>query len=305
MRLFRLSSLSRKTAANVADAITQRLKKITAKDNNMWENFVGEASLVCAFFTAILGGLAAVAGIAAWYFAYVDSNIKEEKLRTYQIDAGRQIAVANEGADVARKDAAGAIVRAEDARKDAALANEQTAKLELARVELEKQVVELKLKLKPRIITPEQVANFIFLTERIAKPPIKVSTGIGSSTSFAVQIRSMLTAAGFGVHASVNTDSGITHTLTSGLVRPYGETYEWPDVLIVLGDESSQVREFTYEPIEGFGRPVAEDPGDLNRIATGIYASLKQIGLSVEFSPVLTNWAKPGEIALVIPPRGD
>lgn len=92
--------------------------------------------------------------------------------------------------------------------------------------ELGSNVVALKLKLKPRTITQTQVTNFMFLTEKVLKLPIKICIGMKGQEGFAVNIRNMFTRAGFPQDQSSGS-GGLTWSPNSLLYRHLGETNEF------------------------------------------------------------------------------
>jgi len=92
---------------------------------------------------------------------------------------------------------------------EAKQASERAANTESNNLVLKKQLVALEQKMQPRTITPEQITNFIFLTAKIPKFPVRVATSSFHSESFAfaTQIRNLLNKAGYITPASDTNES--------------------------------------------------------------------------------------------------
>jgi hypothetical protein len=199
---------------------------------------------------------------------------------------------------------------AADAKLFAAKVGTTNAQLVAENLVLRSNLVALEIKLQPRIITPQQIENFIFLTEKVSKVPIKICVGMNGPTSYAGQLRDMFTRARFGIDSSVNSTIGITYSFDRTFVRPPGELFEWPHILIArygtnhLKTGTVQMSGFTFENTNGFIRPIAVNSNDQNEIFMSLYAVFKQ----VDIPAVVVNddvWVKPGEIAILVPSKSD
>jgi hypothetical protein len=199
---------------------------------------------------------------------------------------------------------------AAEAIKLAQQAKEQSEKEALARAKMEKEVVQLKLKLQPRIITSTQVTNFIFLTERIPKVPIKIIVPVGGAVSFAGQLRHMLTCAGFGMDSSVNSSGGVTFYPASYPTRPPGESFEWSSIVFVHYGTNARpllrVAPISYysQPTNGFQRPITFNMNDQNEILYDLDIAFREIEItSVHIES--DYWVKENEIGILIPAKND
>lgn len=183
----------------------------------------------------------------------------------------REAARLNQEAGDARKDSGKAI-------EQAASANERAAKFELAAAVLES-------KMKQRIITRQQITDFIFLTEKI--PKILISVGIGGQDepfNFARQIRYMLNQSKFETpNSDTNFSEGIriNHELIFYDIQ-IGETNNWSDVSFVYNSMNDLTEQrFNYEETNGFIRPVIaeQEIGDTNIVYAAIATCFKQIDI--------------------------
>ncbi len=158
----------------------------------------------------------------------------------------------------------------------------------------------LQKELQPRRITLEQRTNFIALTRFLPKIPIKVVVGPQGfdTTDFAVDMREMLTMAGF----KTNSDAGfwgINEEIT-GETRTDLQNPHVCDVYIFNNVPNHAIDWFT-SPDEVTNANVIKQFVGTNEfgIYTGLAAALQKIGFSSDFveDPAL----KPGQCAIYIP----
>ena len=168
--------------------------------------------------------------------------------------------------------------------------------------------VVLQNKLQPRIITPIQVTNFIRLTENITKIPVKICTStMNGDFSFAVHVRDMFTRAGFGVAPGANASFGL-HVRTEATIRPPGESYEWPHILMVMYGTNDLPKQdpiktiITYRSADNIIRPITVNTNDHTEICYDILDALQKTGLSVVIWRS-TQKVALGEFEIEIPPR--
>jgi len=146
-----------------------------------------------------------------------------------------------------------------------------------------------------RRVTPEQLTNFVFLTQKVTKIPITVSIGQeGSDTeSFAYQLRSMLSQAGFGIaevrqHGSPFAGVGplgIYHDPLRRVVSPIGLPNYLGDVLIASPQDvraaallAAGKKFMRFEQTNNFLRPIVESTNK-SAIYSGIGCALIQVGI--------------------------
>jgi len=200
---------------------------------------------------------------------------------------------------------------AADARKDAGDAMKSAAKLDVARAEAEQETalirsnnLELQLQLQPRIISMEQITNFINLTDKIPKFPIRV--GIGASHdetfSYAWQIRQMLDKAGY-----VTPDSDTNFTLgihidetAFSFATKIGDTNVWNDVMFCT-DNTNDFTVFHYSTMQktnGFVRYTIST-GNTNDVYGAIIKSFSQIGIKIgwKYKP---DWVSPNHCEIFV-----
>jgi hypothetical protein len=192
-----------------------------------------------------------VFGVRAWW-----NNRKLHAVQQAIEDLSKaEIAKLNNLAGEANKEAG-------TARKEAGAANERAGNLEVTAAALrqraaifEKDSLELRRQLTPRIITSEQTVRLIGVLSRSAKGPVAVLThGQGDSEvgAFASDIRNVLTAAGWRnsfAQASGSTHRGVRIIIRSGLNPPV----------------HASILQRAFES-EGFSMDLFEDP----RIAEGM-----------------------------------
>jgi hypothetical protein len=192
------------------------------------------------------------------------------------------------------------------AEKDSAEANERASSNEVQVAELTSNNIALQLKLQPRVITLTQMTNFIFLTEKIPKIPIKIAYPYGrqETVNYACQIRDEFNQAGY----FPETNSGVwgIDPDTSALIRRSKRAdTNWPDVVFfVYGtNDTFTVQNFHYEFTNGFARPIVTETNK-EMIGSAIMFALNQIGFKTEEASDL-NWVKPGEIEFFIMDRAN
>lgn len=203
--------------------------------------------------------------------------------------------------------------KAEQARKDAAEAKLLATEIELTNAQiwqtnmvLRSNLAILELKVQPRIITSEQVTNFIFLTEKIKKIPIAVSIGQeGFDTeTFAHQIRTMFSRAGFGVAAGAGVWD-IKRDPTRIFSFEIGFPIVEADAAWIFPSEAgisdtSKIR-LSFERTNKVERPIVTTTNETD-IYNAIAIALKQVGIKVI---ACTNmWTPPNGHEIYIPIKG-
>jgi hypothetical protein len=103
--------------------------------------------------------------------------------------------------------------------------------IEIAR--LTRQNIELRAKLLPRRINPDQMKNFALLTQHIEKIPIKIAAlGWGTETlTYAHDLREMFANAGFPTNTDVD-HQGI-NVFAANIAHEFGWTNSFADVIFV------------------------------------------------------------------------
>ena len=207
--------------------------------------------------------------------------------------------------------------QASDAIKLAADSNVRASKFDFARAEIEKYSEELKsnnlvlqLQLQPRRITPTQVTNFIFLTERITKNiPIKVCMGQeeGDTGNYAYQIRCLLTAARFKPDVKSGDVLDITRDPTRIVVTPIGDDDEKPALVNIICTTTNGFAYFPAIEIEtgtnGLWRPIVTE-NDPEKVYWAIFKCFNKIGITTV--PLKeSSWVKPGEFEFFIPTKSN
>jgi hypothetical protein len=176
---------------------------------------------------------------------------------------------------------------AENARLTEAAANTESNSVALSlRVEeLRKKNDEFEAKAKDRRITMEQMNNFIFLTEKIRKIPIKIcifAEGRDTET-FAKDLREMFTNARF----ETNSDAGvwgINREPTKIAATKFGVTNE-PKSLVFFSystNEIVNINGYALEKTNGFERPIITEYNE-ETIYHGIEDCLQQIGITTDW----------------------
>jgi hypothetical protein len=179
------------------------------------------------------------------------------------------------------KEAADARKDAGDALKFEAIANARASEFDAARAKFENEAeltrsnnLVLQKQLQPRIITLTQITNFIFLTDRIPKIPIRVGLGkaLDEPLNYAYQIQSMLLRAGFKIPDSdtnflygIHTDETAVNFIENGyLLKKY------PDVQFIMDNTNNfSAYTFSIQNTNGLSQPIVS-ANDTN----GIYAAL-------------------------------
>jgi hypothetical protein len=196
-------------------------------------------------------------------------------------------------------------------------ANERASTNELAvavlnsnNLVLRSNVVALELKLQPRIITQKQIRDFIFLTENIAKIPIRIGINApydSEKIDYAIQMRSMFNKAGFGTpDADTNQDEGICRQEGFALhhIKGIGITNYAGVVFCLGGSRDFTEFVFPFEQTNGFTRPVISESqrGDANKNFCAVRFVFNQIGIDTEgVEP--SNWTNETNMqeVLVVP----
>ncbi|HEY5298361.1 MAG TPA: hypothetical protein VIK59_10590 [Verrucomicrobiae bacterium] len=172
----------------------------------------------------------------------------------------------------------------------------------------------LQLKLQPRTVSIEQITNFVYLTEKITKIPIKICLTQNGDTpeteTFAFQIRDMLTKANFGI----NSDAGIWD-ITRGepdLFRKTERQKVWPDVLFVFYStnncSSPQLNDFVFDG------NLYQETNSAGAARTGFTGKNSNVIYAILMNEFITNgitsqWlhknelVKPGECEIIVLPK--
>jgi hypothetical protein len=172
---------------------------------------------------------------------------------------------------------------------------------------LRSNVVALESQLKPRMLTMMQITNFIFLTEKIPKFPVRVDTlGMNDeAASYAWQIRQMLIQAHYDTPSSdINLPFGIHANPNFSLTMPNNrETNVWSDLQFNT-DDSNVFKTFrTFHTLKsetnnGLIRvTIATD--DTNNMYGAFINAFEQIGIIVSFANQ-TDWKSPSTIDIIV-----
>jgi hypothetical protein len=173
---------------------------------------------------------------------------------------------------------------------------------EIAELNLENS--KLKTKLQQRTINKEKTENFIFLTEKIPKIPIRVAIGANKDevVSYAWQIRQMLNQAHFPTPDSdTNLAFGI-HFDTTAVALPVviGDTNEWGDVELIT-DETNDFTKFYYlamQKTNGFVRYTIP-AGDTNDMYGALINAFSQINVKISWY-CKPEWVNPNHCEIYI-----
>jgi len=161
----------------------------------------------------------------------------------------------------------------------------------------------LELKMRPRRISMEQMANFIFLTEKIPKIPIVVSVFNGNpeTETFAVDLRRMLSVAGFQTNSNP-TLWGVEQHPDQRFHQPFDSTNALPWVAFIAYSTNGiiQAKIPKTETTNGFNRPIVISSRNED-IYYSIVLCLEQIGIKTE--PSASMDIAPGECNLVVPDK--
>jgi hypothetical protein len=215
--------------------------------------------------------------------------------------ADRDVAVANLEAKRAGTNAAASYERAAVAEREAGQANERAANTESNNFVLQKQM-------QPRIITMEQVTNFIFLTAKVPKIPIKICIGQESAETetFAYQFRDMFNQAGFKLDSSAGL-FGITRRPDFRMVMPinrndYGDIY-----FITMNTNWNGVVAYplNVEITNGLTRPIITNGDNVEAVYEGIQFALGQINIDTKryISDTNSVFVNSGEFGFLVPDK--
>jgi hypothetical protein len=216
--------------------------------------------------------------VIASHVVYGISDLQNAELKQEAGDAMTSAAHSESNSAQVLLQVAGLNKEAADARVIAGAANERAANTESNNLVLQKE-------LQPRIITMEQVTNFIFLTEKITKKiPIVVhcSSNGDEAWSFATQIRTMLDRAGFLRDSSQNgieTDADRHIYATPG--RALGFTNEEYSVIFFNFSTNSlpAIDPYIVEYTNGFCRPIISEKDYDPRVYEAVSQCFNEIGI--------------------------
>lgn len=167
------------------------------------------------------------------------------------------------------------------------------------------EILELQAKLQPRQITTKQVTNFIFLTEKIDKIPIKICVGEADqeTETYAYQIRCMLSQAGFKLDSSASL-FGITRYPNFRMVTPIAATKDPTVFLITSNTNFAGIYPYfiftEHFPTNGIKRPISRRNSN-EEVYQDLQEALNRIKIETRYI-VDTNLTivKPGEFAFFI-----
>ena len=153
---------------------------------------------------------------------------------------------------------------------------------------LNKEAADLRLKMQPRIISDKQVKDFIFLTERIPKIPVRIDVGSGvfnqETCNFAYQIRELLEQAKF---SAPDSDTNYSMRIFNDPSRIYISKAPPTDLIMFI--ESPPPNPINpqfgllnpqFETVNGIRRPIAQ-VGNTNDILAALYYAFKDSGFSI------------------------
>jgi hypothetical protein len=212
--------------------------------------------------------------------------------------SGLEMAEANERSKVAGRQAAEAVA--------------QTKTLESTNLALRVKLVELELRMQPRIITPEKLTNFIFLTQKLKKVPVKILTGFkdDESEGFAAHLRQMLNEAGFTFEP--NGQPWAIDRDRSRLISEPIERYEKPpDVYLLTSNtnySAANIGEtnipFTipHEVVNGRTRPISVT-GSAEEISEALTFCFGKLGITVVWIHDAPRWLSGAEWGLFVPQK--
>jgi hypothetical protein len=215
------------------------------------------------------------------------------------------------------KEAADAREAAGNAFKLESIANERASKFDLARSEIEKQSEELRAKnlelqkqLQPRIITIEQITNFIFLTDKIQKISVGVRIGEMRDETFnyAWQVKHMLKQAGFKTPDSDSNNPAYPEEIhcdpaTVSYYPKIGDAEKWIDLDFVWNSTNDlSVYNFRYEITNGFTRPIIskDEIGDTNVVFSALKFCFSQIGITNTVTLSKPDWVNAGQFQIFV-----
>jgi hypothetical protein len=163
----------------------------------------------------------------------------------------------------------------------------------------------LQTKLQPRVIMPDKIKDFIFLTKNVYKIPIKVCAlePRGEAYNYAYQIRQMLNQADFLPPTNCSSIFGID-IIDLRIVKEPGETFEWPSVVLecfstnkvyILWDSNYEMT------TNGYKRPIVTENDPL-KIYSAILSVFQQLEIPIG-SRGMPSPRKPGEFDFVVCPK--
>lgn len=205
------------------------------------------------------------------------------------------------------KKAADAIKLAGLANESAGKSNERAANTESNNLALRTKVLELEAKMQPRSISKKQISDFIFLTDKIPKIPIRVGVGPTADEvfTFAVKVQTMLADAGYNVPDSdKNEPLGIHQDLSA--ISWYNATPSisniWPDICFIT-DITNDLKKvsFNFEYTNGYARPIVFE-SDTNKIYAALTFVFQQIGI-IYVTSYKPDWVKPNHCEIFINQR--
>jgi hypothetical protein len=165
-----------------------------------------------------LTGLAALAGLLAWYFSVQLTAVKDEADLKFKTESSTTIALAEARSEDAKEKAARAGEGTAKALAEAAAANERAGKLEVEAAHqrdraarAERDLVEVQNRIRPRRITDAQRTQLVQVLMQSPKGAVRIDVvlGDGEALIFARQIKEILTASGWtNVHLSQSVYTG-------------------------------------------------------------------------------------------------
>jgi hypothetical protein len=139
----------------------------------------------------------------------------------------------------------------------------------------------LEQQMRPRTINEKQTKDFISLTERIPKIPICIREGQqGFDTeTFALRMREMLTAAGFG--AKEGDANAIKHDQTVIVAMRHGITAHWVDAAILVPTNyfTDVITKVPF-PVDPTGKPIAMTTNEAEVFNALVYV-FEKVGITV------------------------
>ena len=155
----------------------------------------------------------------------------------------------------------------------------ENAEANLASEKLKQSNLELQIKLQPRTITEVQITNFIFLTERIPKIPVRVDVGNGvfseETCNYAYQIRQLLNQVKYTVP---DCDKIYPMGVFNDPTRTFLSTDAPTDLVMFL--DVTNLPFPKSEVVNGIKRTVAIN-GDMLGAYAGLYFAFKDAGISI------------------------
>ncbi|MGD1019993.1 MAG: hypothetical protein ABSA12_11840 [Verrucomicrobiia bacterium] len=172
---------------------------------------------------------------------------------------------------------------------------------------------ELRANQKPRRITDKQIRDFIFLTEKVPKIPIRVRLGLmdWETHSYATRFREMLDRArflrphnadrrGFEYHP----DQTIVENQEEA--ERLGPEVKPPCLCFYVGstNENEGVDLVSYETVNGVRRPVLCDKPTTAAVYYAIITSLNDVGINaVAFFSTNRDYVETGDVVIFVPEK--